>query len=424
MSLTLAAPAPVAPPPHGTLTRVVGHGPALAARVRARVQALADLRREDVLAPCDVTEDAEGVRVTLPVVRGMDLAQVAQSRPPLSEVEVRWLGVRVASALAAMHAAGLAHGDLSPANVVLRGDGITLVDTVGAEDAAERGTPGFRAPERVTGVSGPAQDVYALGRLLRWAVCETDEPAVRRWTAPLVVADAAARPSAHALADMWARSGHASAVAVPRDDVAVAVRSRALERTERIRAGRWWRVRRRTLRATAVAAAVGTAVWLTVAVPPLLDAATGPAAAHPASAEVETAGVAEVSVAQPARRPGAEGAAAALTATRVEALASADPDLLLSTVSGTSEVAQAAAATARLLATGDLRYEGIDVTVEDAELVHEDRDRATVRVAYVIGPHRKIDVDGTHDVAAAREAVLMELGWADGAWKVRDARAA
>ncbi|WP_159449326.1 hypothetical protein [Demequina sp. NBRC 110051] len=426
MSPTVAAPASEGgpPAPSGVLTRRLGSGAGLGERVRARARTLVALGRDDVLAPWDVDDDGTAVSVTLPVVAGMDLAQVAASRPPLADAEVRWLGARIAAALAAMHAAGLAHGDVSPANVVLRRGGVTLVDTLGAEVEIERGTPGFRAPERVGAAATPAGDVYSLGRLLRWAACEEDEPTVRRWTAPLVASRAAARPSAAAAADLLARAGRRKTIELPRDDVAVAFRSRALERTERVREGRWWRLRRLALRAVTVAAALGAAGWLTVSVPPLLDAAAGPAAAHTPAADAAEVHVAEVSLAAPPRRSSPEAAATALTQRRIEALATADATLLESTVSGRSDVAQAAAHTARQLATGALRYDGIDVDVEWARLVREDRGGATVRVVYVIGDHRRIDEEGAHDVAPAREAVLMELGWAGGAWTVTDARAA
>lgn len=65
----------------------------------------------------------------------------------------------VARAVAALHGAGLAHGDLKPANVVLPpGGGAALIDW--GEDSA--GTPGWRpaGPHDAQG-----RDLYALARL-------------------------------------------------------------------------------------------------------------------------------------------------------------------------------------------------------------------------------------------------------------------
>lgn len=70
---------------------------------------------------------------------------------------------QVAAALAALHAAGQAHGDLTPANVVLGAEGAVLIDW--GEDSA--GTPGWRP-------DGPhdamERDRYGLRRL-RALIC-------------------------------------------------------------------------------------------------------------------------------------------------------------------------------------------------------------------------------------------------------------
>jgi serine/threonine-protein kinase len=83
----------------------------------------------------------------------------------------------VASALAAVHQAGLVHRDVKPGNVMIGSTGAKLVDfgisaEIGesydpAPDGTVLGTPAYVAPERLTG--GPAlaaSDVYALGLLL------------------------------------------------------------------------------------------------------------------------------------------------------------------------------------------------------------------------------------------------------------------
>lgn len=96
---------------------------------------------------------------------------------PVPPVAAMLIGAQLASALAAIHAAGVVHNDIKPANVMLAGDTVKVVDfgiavRAGSQDALSHpfrvmGTPAYMAPERLTGdtVLAPT-DVYALGILL------------------------------------------------------------------------------------------------------------------------------------------------------------------------------------------------------------------------------------------------------------------
>src|SRR6185369_15148937 len=81
----------------------------------------------------------------------------------------------LADALAHLHARGIAHGDVSPANVRLDAGAsparAVLIDfglagPPSAGDGAARGTLGYAAPEALTGARGPAGDLFALGATL------------------------------------------------------------------------------------------------------------------------------------------------------------------------------------------------------------------------------------------------------------------
>lgn len=90
-----------------------------------------------------------------------------------------WLACRLAAALAHAHARGIAHGDLKPANILLRNDGEpSLIDfnLARAEDNQDQqwigGTLPYMAPEQMRAIIGRgclltfASDVYALGMIL------------------------------------------------------------------------------------------------------------------------------------------------------------------------------------------------------------------------------------------------------------------
>jgi predicted Ser/Thr protein kinase len=96
----------------------------------------------------------------------------------------------VCAALAHLHAAGIVHGDVKPANILVGDDGRPLLVDLGiAVLAAEerrgfRGTLGFVAPEVLRGETpGPAADLYGLGATLY--ACIADRP-------PFVAPDPAA----------------------------------------------------------------------------------------------------------------------------------------------------------------------------------------------------------------------------------------
>jgi hypothetical protein len=94
---------------------------------------------------------------------------------------------QLASAVAYLHAASppIVHGDLKPANIILRGDGsVKLVDfgTAYLLHSGERemaGTPGFSAPELLEGGDCyESSDIYSLGAVLCYA-CTGQKPAER-----------------------------------------------------------------------------------------------------------------------------------------------------------------------------------------------------------------------------------------------------
>lgn len=144
---------------------VVHPTPEEGTRLRRRVAALT-VHHPHVADVGPVVDLADGALALLQEeIPGADLATVRAARGRWAPGEVVTVLVPLAEALAALHDAGLAHGDVVPGNIVLRPDGRpVLVDVVSAAEPGERGTPGAAAPESLGGVDAPG-DVHALGRL-------------------------------------------------------------------------------------------------------------------------------------------------------------------------------------------------------------------------------------------------------------------
>lgn len=102
-------------------------------------------------------------------VDGPSLEQRIRERGPLRGGELERLVVGTATALAAIHAAGVVHRDFKPANVLLGPDGPRVVDfgIARADSAATTtsgliGTPAYLAPEQIAGSpASAASDVFA-----------------------------------------------------------------------------------------------------------------------------------------------------------------------------------------------------------------------------------------------------------------------
>ncbi|MGW2050479.1 protein kinase domain-containing protein [Streptomyces sp. NPDC001858] len=109
-------------------------------------------------------------------VPGPSLAEAVALHGPWPEDRLRGLGSALAEALAEVHARGLVHRDVKPANVLLAADGPRLIDfgiarAVGATaltvDGSVVGSPGYLSPEQARGHTvGPPSDVFSLGCVL------------------------------------------------------------------------------------------------------------------------------------------------------------------------------------------------------------------------------------------------------------------
>lgn len=149
------------------------------ARAEAEIQTLATLRAPELVTLYDAAlDDVDGDSyLVMELVPGSDLATRLREGP-LDPATAARLGAQVADGLSAVHAQGIVHRDVKPANVLLERDGrhVKLADFGIAllRDASRvtgtgtvMGTAAYLAPEQVLAkeITGKA-DVYSLGLVL------------------------------------------------------------------------------------------------------------------------------------------------------------------------------------------------------------------------------------------------------------------
>jgi serine/threonine-protein kinase len=230
-----------------------GNASGLAARLlddrfRQEARAIATLHHPGVVQVFDLDLTAEPPYLVMERVAGPSLKE-RLARGPLGVDELRPLGIQIARALAAAHAAGVVHRDVKPANILAAGPGTWKLADFGVAHVPDSsltmtgqfvGSPAYAAPEAlIRGVSAAPGDLYGLGAALyeaaagRWPRLDDATGALFAPLPPLgelaalpaaiaavidraVALEPAARPTADELAEVLAGAPHAaSAVALP-----------------------------------------------------------------------------------------------------------------------------------------------------------------------------------------------------------------
>jgi hypothetical protein len=172
----------------------------LLGRLQREVDILGRVRHEALTPLWDHRLDGPTRFFVFPCYGGGDLAARIDARV-LSPQEVHALGLQVAGALGALHAAGAVHRDVKTANIFLDPGGRPVLGDLGLVRGEEHvplttqgvavGTLGFMAPEVRRGEPAtPASDIFSLGVVL-WEAAGGVRPAV---TAHEVVFGAGGRP--------------------------------------------------------------------------------------------------------------------------------------------------------------------------------------------------------------------------------------
>ncbi len=179
MGVVYLADGPSGPVALKVVRRLLAGDPTFRARFRREVQAARRVGGRGVAALLDADTEGDRPYLAMDYVEGPTLLEEVTERGPLRGDRLEALAVAMAEAVATIHRAGVTHRDLKPGNVMLTEDQPVVVD-FGVAAATEAtsitvvgtimGSPGWMAPEQVTGASvSPAMDVFTWGTLVAWA---------------------------------------------------------------------------------------------------------------------------------------------------------------------------------------------------------------------------------------------------------------
>ncbi len=195
-----------------------GLAPAARGRLLREAAVAARVSHPGLVAVLDSGQDEDAVWLVLELVEGPDLQSAVDLHGRLDPPEALALLTQTGRALGALHAAGIVHRDLTPANLLVEGplgarrarltdSGLArtfahgeegevgrlsagtdwATSTVGGELVDVSGTAAWMPPEQWRGAEpSPAGDVYSAGAVLHWML--TGERPFRGATLPQLAA--------------------------------------------------------------------------------------------------------------------------------------------------------------------------------------------------------------------------------------------
>lgn len=153
--------------------------PAFRQRFAREVTAAKTVSSPRTVQVVDADPDSNPPWLVTAYIPGPSLSAAVTRNGPFDPRAVCRLGAMLAEGLAAIHAGGLVHRDLNPANIILGADGprITGFGLTHPQGAASlslpggvTGSPGFMSPEQIArGRTDARGDVFSLGSVLAYA---------------------------------------------------------------------------------------------------------------------------------------------------------------------------------------------------------------------------------------------------------------
>jgi serine/threonine protein kinase len=147
--------------------------PEFRARFGREVASLMRVRGECTVRVIEADTTSSQPFMVTEYAEGPSLSEYIDAHGPFGADMLYGLATGLAEALTAIHAAGVVHRDLKPSNVILAQSGPKVIDfgiaqTLDATSVTKTGmmvgSPGFMAPEQISGHPGQSADIFA------WAV--------------------------------------------------------------------------------------------------------------------------------------------------------------------------------------------------------------------------------------------------------------
>jgi eukaryotic-like serine/threonine-protein kinase len=150
--------------------------PGFAARFEREARHAAAVSHPRLVTVFDCGVDGGTPYLVMELVTGRTLRQVLDEAGPLPAGQAAAIAAAVCEGLQAAHAAGLVHRDVKPANIILAGGEVKILDfgiaraegtVAGTATGIVLGTAAYLSPEQAAGrPAGPQSDLYSLGCVL------------------------------------------------------------------------------------------------------------------------------------------------------------------------------------------------------------------------------------------------------------------